>query len=68
MLNFSLLRHTLELLLLKHYYEICALKTDQMGIPEIFAYNISQNYSITIYSICLESYGQGLLKKTKNMM
>ena len=31
-------------------------KTDQMGIPEVFAYNISQNYPITIYSIFWESY------------
>ena len=31
-------------------------KTDQMGIPKLFAYNISQNYPIPIYSISLESY------------
>ena len=43
-------------------------KTDQMGIPKIFAYNISQNYPITIYSICLESYDQRLLNKTRYMM
>ena len=43
-------------------------KTDQMGIPKIFAYNISQNYPITIYSICLESYNQGLSNKTKYKM
>ena len=42
-------------------------KTDQMGLPEIFAYNISQNYAITIYSICLESYDQGLSNKIKYM-
>ena len=38
-------------------------KTDQMDIPKIFAYNISQNYPITIYSICLKSYDQGLSNK-----
>ena len=32
-------------------------KTNQIGIPKIFAYNISQNYPITIYSISLESNG-----------
>ena len=42
-------------------------KTDQMGIPKIFAYNISQNYPITIYSIFLERYDQGLSNKTKYM-
>ena len=69
MLNFSLLRHTLKLLLLKHYYEIQYVhqKTDQMGIPKLFAYNILQNYPITIYSIYLESYDQGLSNKTKYM-
>ena len=39
-----------------------------MGIPKIFAYNISQNDPITIYSISLESYDQGLSNKTKYMM
>ena len=68
MLNFSLLGHTLELLLLKHYCEICVSKTNQMGVPKIFAYNISQNYPITIYSIFLERYDQGLSIKTKYMM
>ena len=42
-------------------------KTDQMGIPKIFAYNILQNYPITIYSKSLESYNQGLSNKTKYM-
>ena len=42
-------------------------KTDQMGIPKIFAYNISQNYPITIYSISLKSYDQGRLNKTRYM-
>ena len=42
-------------------------KTDQMGIPKLFAYNILQNYPITIYSICLESYDQGLSNKIKYM-
>ena len=34
----------------------------------IFAYNISQNYPITIYNICLESDDQGLSNKTRYMM
>ena len=42
-------------------------KTNQMGTPKIFTYNISQNYPITIYSIFLESYNQGLSNKTKYM-
>ena len=40
-------------------------KTDQMGIPKLFAYNVSQNYPITIYSIFLKRYDQGLSNKTK---
>ena len=43
-------------------------KTDQMGIPKLFAYNISQSYLIVICSICVESYNQGLSNKTKFMM
>ena len=43
-------------------------KTDQMDIPKIFAYNISQNYPITIYSIRLKSYNQGLSNKTRYIM
>ena len=43
-------------------------KTDQMGIPKLFVYNISYNYPIIIYSICLESYDQGLSNKTRFMM
>ena len=39
-------------------------KTDQMDIPKLFAYNILQNYPITLYSIFLESYDQGLSNKT----
>ena len=39
-----------------------------MGTPKIFAYNISQNYPITLYSIFLESYDQELSNKTKYMM
>ena len=42
-------------------------KTDQMGTPKLFAYNILQNYPITIYSIFLESYDQGLSNKIKYM-
>ena len=42
-------------------------KTDQMGVLKIFAYNISQNYPITIYSISLESYDQGLSNRIKYM-
>ena len=34
-------------------------KTNQMGIPKIFAYNISQNYPITIYSISLKATVKG---------
>ena len=67
MLNFSLLRHTLELLLLNIIIRYVHQKTDQMGIPKLFAYNISRKYSITIYSICLESYDKGLSNKTKYM-
>ena len=42
-------------------------KTDQMCISKLFAYNISQNYPITLYSISLESYDQGLSNKTRYM-
>ena len=40
-------------------------KTDQMGIPEIFAYNFLKNYPIFTYNICLQSYDEGLLNKLK---
>ena len=67
MLNFSLLGQALEFLLLKHYYGIYSMcqKTDQMGIPKIFTSNFSQNYPIATYSICLQSYDQGLSNKPK---
>jgi hypothetical protein len=40
------------------------MKTDQMGIPEQFAYIFVYNYAIIIYIIVIKSYGSGLLNKT----